>query len=232
MRPVGIMLTLLILAVPSLVLSIVLLMLVFIFQFSLDAPAILDIVSTAVSMILVSLLVWERLRESLFRKLGYLHNIALSKLYQQFNHASLNISVTAVERARHDLTYHGQFLGLIRLYPHALLQEIDEFLSTHSQLATMFGKIEEDLKVLLRKATVNRNLLQELLGMKHQQLSAYSQDSVWKYREACATLIEKQPDLTEQLTSHLHFLRAKRNLILEKLEAFMKTNNLSLKERD
>jgi hypothetical protein len=232
MRPVGITLTLLILVVPSLVLSIVLLVLVFMFQVSPDAPAVLDMVSTGVSMILVSLLVWERLRDSLFRKLSYLHDIALSKLYQQFSHATLNISVTAVERARQDLTQHGRSLGLIRLYPNALLQEIDEFLSTHSQFATMFRKIEEDLKVLLRKTSVNRNLLQELLGMKQQQLSAYSQDSVWKYREACATLIEKQPNLTEQLTSHLHFMRAKRNLILEKLETFMKTNNLSLKGRD
>ncbi len=232
MRPVGITLTLLILVVPSLVLSIVFLVLVFMFQVSLDAPAVLDIVSTAVSMVLVSLLVWERLRDSLFRKLGYLHDVALSKLHQQFSHASLNISVTTVEQARHDLTQHGQFLGLIRLYPNALLQEIDDFLSTYSQFATMFGKIEEDLKVLLRKTSVNRNLLQELLGMKHQQLSAYSQDSVWKYREACATLIEKQPNLIEQLTSLLHFMRGKRNMILEKLETFMKTNNLSLKGRD
>ena len=77
MRPVGITLTLLILVVPSLVLSIVFLVLVFMFQVSLDAPAVLDMVSTAVSMILVSLLVWERLRDSLFRKLGYLHDIAL-----------------------------------------------------------------------------------------------------------------------------------------------------------
>lgn len=227
MRP-STALTLVILIIPILFLSSILAVLTCALRTSLDAHAILDLASASVSTVLVSLLVWERLRESLSRRLGYLHGIALSELYQQFKLATLSIAATTVERARHDLKQHGRFMGLISLYPDALLEEIDEFLSLYGQFSAEFGKIEEDLKMLLRKTSINRNLLQELLGFRRKQLSAYSQDSVWKYREACETLTEKQPSVIREMTSRLRSMREKRQLILESLETFMKANNLSL----
>jgi hypothetical protein len=228
MRSVGATLTLLILVVPILFLSSILVVLIYAFRISLDAPTIFDLFATSVSMVLVNLLVWERLRDSLSRRLGYLHDIVLSRLHQQFRQGTLTISATVVERAQHDLTQHGRFMGLIKLYPDALLAEMEEFSRMHRQFFAAFKAIEEELKTLLRKTSINRNLVQELLGLKQKQLSAYSQNSVWKYREACETLTKKHPIVIKEMASSLGLMREKRKLILEKLEAFMKTNSLRL----
>jgi hypothetical protein len=231
MRSVGVTLALLILVVPILFLSSILAVLIYAFRISLDAPAIFDLFATFVSMVLVNLLVWERLRDSLSRRLGYLHDIVLSRLYQQFQPATLAISATVVGRAQHDLAQHGRFMGLINLYPDALLAEMEEFSIMYSQFSTAFKTIEEELKTLLRKTSINRNLVQELLGLKQKQLSAYSQDSVWKYREACETLTKKHPIVIKEMVSSLALMREKRKLILEELETFMKTNSLRLERR-
>jgi hypothetical protein len=227
MTPVSTKLTLLVLVLPLTLLAFALFAAAYISRTPFAISGVLDFLSTIVSVVLVDILVWERLRDSLFKKLEYLHQNALSTLHQQLRNDVLESSYSSIERTRIDLARHGTFVG-ISLYPKGMLSEMDAFLTLSQKFSSRYKSLEERTRELVGKSNVNRNLLLELLELKPGQLSSYSHDAVWRYKEACGTLLQEQSNTIEQMKHSLRKMRDSRQGMFGALEAFLKANSLSL----
>jgi hypothetical protein len=97
----------------------------YLYRNSLDALTFSTAVSSLTSSIVVLLLVWERLRDSLLKKLGYMQRNILSGLSKEFT-PSENVfrKKTETKRLRVDLEKYGKFIHF-SLYPRGLLLKID-----------------------------------------------------------------------------------------------------------
>ena len=235
---VGSKLALLVLILPIILILIAFTVVIYYFGSSLDAKAILDVTSTVISLVLVDLLVWERLRDSLSKKLRYLHKNVLYKLYNDFGYRNY-LFYTQENSKRHageiqckrdDLEMHGKFLGLISLYPPQLLARIDEFLALHT---TFYRKFQEVRGLAEKKLGISLNrqeggILWQELGFESETPSGFDPDQEKPYRETAKKLLKEQPLLITE-TKNLHeTLKEETKKIYEKLEAFFKRNTLRL----
>ncbi len=188
-------------------------------------------VSASIAAIAVLLLVWERLRDSLSKKLEYLHGNYLLKLYQSLQYEILNVSHEPVKRIRTDLGRYGKFMG-ISLYPRNLLKTIDRFLIT-------FGEFENRLSEVMSigRKCCDKNLDRhlwlhslEIKRLKDWQHQRYNGEPIFKlYADKASVVRIEQVKLIEETKNLFEEGEKMRKEIFEKLEHFFKSHSLSLK---
>jgi hypothetical protein len=194
---------------------------------SFDASAFSTAVSSLLSAILVILLVWERLRDSLFKKLEYLHKNFLFKLYYDRPNLFWRGMQDEIRRLRLDLGKYAKFLNL-QLYPSNLLKEIDRFLSLHSEFFKRYQEIEELAKKQIERSDVlNRDLLQCFVGLTDYH-SGYTAEVLEKYKGIAQTITKKNPKLVSEAKEFIEKTRESEKQIHSLLEDFLKSNNLRL----
>jgi hypothetical protein len=165
--------------------------------------------STFISTILVVLLVWQRLGDSLSKKLEYVHKEFLSKLYSELhNHqlfsTTLFSSQDKIRDLNSDLKNHAKFLG-IGLYPHNFPKEIYEFLHFHQEFFTRYTKIEgiaKQTKEQLRPKDQNlfvSDMFQDFLGFKPQYREHGNVGMDVFYRELAQTIKKENPSQSLRL---------------------------------
>jgi hypothetical protein len=193
---------------------------------SVDASAFSTAVSSLTSAILVILLVWERLRDSLFKKLEYLHNNFLFKLYS--NRPNLFWTQDGTRRLRIDLGKYAKFLNL-QLYPSNLLKEIDRLLYLHSEFYRRYLEIEELAKKQIeRPADLNRELLQDSIGLLDYHPSGYTAESHERYKVGAQIITNENPKLVSEAKEFIEKTRKLEIQIHSQLEDFLKRNNLRI----
>ena len=230
MKPVSTLLTLLILVLPVVVIFTPFTVIIYVYRTSFDASAILSSLSAFLSVILVNLLVWERLRESLTKRLEYLHKNMLFKLYSIFgSFNSIYFWQDEIKRIRNDLERYGKFMG-ISLYPRDLLKEIDKLLSLYSKFRKridILGKLAEEL---IGKHNVHKDLLWKLLGIRQDSVSQYNPQERQMHEEKVEIIKKEKPQLIEETKHYDEKMIEITKRLSNTLENFLKTNNLRLEE--
>ena len=213
-------LTLLVLALPISVLLLLDLVAFYYYKTSIEVSALL-------SAILVFLLVWERLRDSLSKKLEYLHKNLLFKLYSAFRHGEdIYFRKDEVKSLRPDLERYGKFMG-ISLYPRNLLKQIEEFLIHHTEFYGSLQKLDELVEEY--GLSPERALLYHFIGIKPLGgLGSFNPALVKAYQKRMPTVLKEQSQLIEEVKGLLEKTEKMRKEIFEKLEDFLKSNNLRL----
>ena len=213
-------LTLLVLASPIGVLLLLDLVIFYYYKTSIEVSALL-------SAILVFLLVWERLRNSLSHKLEYLHKNLLFKLYSAFRHGEdIYFRKDEVKNLRLDLGRYGKFMG-ISLYPRNLLKQIEEFLIHHTEFYGSLQKLDELVEEY--GLSPERALLYHFIGIKPLGgLGSFNPALVKAYQKRMPTVLKEQSQLIEEVKGLLEKTEKMRKQIFDKLEDFLKSNNLRL----
>jgi hypothetical protein len=225
MKPISTILTLLVLVLPIIAILTVFTLTILTYRTSFDASAILDSISALISLVLVNLLVWERLRDSLSKKMNYLEDNIFLDLHSLFeNDFDLWYNKQReIESLRIDLGRYGKFL-IIRLFPIKLLKKIDDFLLLYKKF---LGNVEQIMGIAKQNSP---SIDYDKLALFHHLGFDvwYSKPSEEKEKEiiAAAQSIEKK----EQIASETEVLHEKvkkmRKQIFEELEEFLKCNNL------
>ena|GEM_PF-3309958 len=225
----GAKLALLVLVFPLLLISTLFVVVIYQFRASLEASLVLEVISALFSAVLVDLLVWERLRDSLSKNLKYLHKNVLFKLYSEFRGYDLYHSKDDIRKARIDLERYGRFIGVIPLYPRKILERIDELLSLHD---TYYGNLQK-ISVLAEKKlgkSLDKATLWQYLGFEPVGWSKPSPEIEMQYQETAHLLAKEQAKLVNE-TKNLHKeIEKMRKQVFDKLEDFLKSNNLRLEE--
>jgi hypothetical protein len=228
MKPVSTILTLLVLVLPIIAILTVFTLTILTYRTSFDASAILDSISALISLILVNLLVWERLRDSLSKKMDYLEdNIFLNLRYLFKNDIDLWYDKKeAIKLLRTDLGRYGKFL-IIGLFPRELLKKIDNFLLLYKNF---YGNVEQILGIAKQKLPsidLDKLVLFHYLGFDVY----YSKPSEEREKEivVIAQSIEKD-QLVSETKALYEKVRKMREQIYEELEDFLKCNNLKLEK--
>jgi hypothetical protein len=230
--PVSTKLNLLILVLP--ISSIVLVFLVgfYFYRSSFNASAFATAVSSLTSAILVILLVWERLRDSLSKKFEYIHKNFLFKLFSKLPYPDLFWSqgIEEIRTLRSNLERYANFLGL-KLYPKNLIDDINKFLALHYQFFKRYEEIEKLAMKEIGKGNVNlhRDLLQHYLGFER----AYSSinPAIEKiFKETAEAITKENPQKLTEAKEYLQKTTESIAPIYTELEDFLKSNNLRLEQ--
>jgi hypothetical protein len=183
--------------------------------------------SNLLSSLLVFLLVWERLRESLSKKLEYLDdNIFLSLRSKLQDDNNQVWAQDEIRKARDDLKRYARFMT-IALFPRKLLKKLDDFLSLHEAFCEKFQQLLELGEVRFGRP-VNRWNFLHYLGFD-VWCSQPSPEEEKVYKEIAETMKREQRDLVANTKALFVEARARRKQISEELEEFLKYNNLRLK---
>lgn len=184
--------------------------------------------SNLLSSILVFLLVWERLRDSLSKKMDYLEDNIFLDLHSLFRH-DYDLwydKEKEIKPLRTDLRRYGKFL-IIRLFPTKLLEKIDDFLLLYKKF---LGNVEQILGI------VKQNLpsidYDKLALFHHLGFDVwYSKPSEEKEKEI-ATIAEsiEKDQLVSETKALYDKVKRMREQIYEELEDFLKHNNLKLEK--
>jgi hypothetical protein len=182
--------------------------------------------SNLLSSILVFLLVWERLRESLSKKLEYLDDNVFLDLFSKLQN-NLLWTQGDIRRARDDLKRHGRFM-IIALYPRKLLKNLDDFLLLHE---TFYGKLQQLLDMGKKKLgkEVDRWLFLHYLDFE-LYFSQPSPEEEKAYIELAKSIEKDQYSLVEETKILFEKTKTKEKQAFEDLEEFLKCNNLKLKQ--
>jgi len=179
-------------------------------------------ISNLLSSILVFLLVWERLRDSLSKKLEYMDdNIFLHLLVRLQQYDSLLFPQVEIRKARDDLKRHARFMT-IALFPRKLLKKLDDFLLLHEDFFDKFNKILEVAEKRVGKP--NKWKIGHYLDSEHFSDSSTTPEQDKTYLEVMDSLREK----LDEAKTLFQITVSKRNEISEELEEFLKCNNLKL----
>lgn len=218
----GVKLALLILLLPIVILLSLSFGAFYLYKIEIDNTAL-------ISAVLIILLVWERLRDSLSKNLKYLHENVLFKLFSGFGPGYGLFSLHAqkeIKSLRLDLGRYGRFIGIIPLYPRKLLEKIDEFLSLHDSFYGNLQKISD-----LAEMKMEINPIMDLcyhLGFEEVYYSHPGPEREKQYIGKAKKLLKEQPELVNE-TKNLHEnLKKTKKQIYEKLADFLKSNNLRL----
>lgn len=181
-------------------------------------------------MILVNLLVWERLRTSLRRKLRYTHKNMLIGLYEQFNRGLIHFYEEGIRETLSDLERYGKFMG-ISLYPKGLFKDVDSFLTTYEDFDNRVKKIVETGKENIGSG-FSEYLLLPLLGIAYEayrhNIKSHENSPLLKKHTEQASIVKKdQAELVLETKELYGKCKQMQRGILEKFEDFLKTNNLS-----
>jgi hypothetical protein len=182
--------------------------------------------SNLLSTILVALLVLERLRDSVSKKLEYLDDNIFLSLLHQLQGGELVCEQKEVRKAKDDLKRYGRFI-VISLCPHSLVKVLEEFLLLH---ARFYDKFQQILSIAEKKNRfVSRSSMLFYLGfdISHSQPSSEDEKA---YRELAKSIEQHQHSLVDETKTLFEKTKTKRKQAFEELEDFIKCNNLKLKE--
>lgn len=187
-------------------------------------------VSASISTIAVLLLVWERLRDSLSKKLEYLHKNHLLSLYLELKKNLFSMWETTVERANNDLKRYGKFM-IFPLYPKDLLKRIDRFLVLHKEFHNSLGEM---INIGYKRCDMNLDRalwlhLVHIKNLREDQLQNYANKPIFQLYAKAARKVEKeQAELIRETKNQLEQGEKMRKEISKKLEHFLRSNNLTL----
>jgi len=219
--PLSTKLTLLVLVLPIGVLSALDLAIFYYLKTGIEFTVLLTIVSA------IFLVVWDKLRDSLSKKLEYLHKNFLFKLYTNFSRPSLFWTQDEIKRLRVDLEKYGEFINL-KLYPKKLLREIDEFLSSHTEFYKRLKEIEGLAEKQFGKAHLHRDLVWNCIGLyPDSDISSYTDEVKKQYKEWGSNIV-KNSLLVSEAKDYVEKTQSLGKQILNGLEDFLKSNNLRL----
>ena len=174
------------------------------------------------------LAVWGKIRDSVSKKLEYLHKNLLFKLYTAFRYdEDIYFGKDEIKRIRSDLGMYGRFV-VIPLYPRGLLKRIDGFLSLHGEFYGKLQKINELAEQLIGSSALSRDLLWHFIGLKQERLDTHNPKVVQLHEENCQLIMKEQAQLVDEMKGFLEETKKMRKQIFEKLEDFLKSNNLRL----
>ena len=183
--------------------------------------------SNILSSILVFLLVWERLRESLSKKLEYLDDSVFLSLHSKLQDDINQVwTQDEIRKVRDDLKRHAKFMN-IPLFPYKLSKKLDEFLSLHE---AFYGKFQQLLgmgEIRLGKP-VDRWTLLHYLGFETHFLQP-SPEEEKAYKEIAETIKKEPHSPVYDAKTLFDKAKTKRKQIFQELEEFLKCNNLRLK---
>jgi hypothetical protein len=227
MMPVSTKLTLMVLVLPVLFIYSVFGVSFYFYRESLDASTFFTAISSLLSATLVSLLVWERLRDSLSRKLEYVHKNFLSKLYSDFRNCDLFENQVEIKRLEVDLRKYSRFME-IPIYPRRFLINLYNFLYLHNEFYKRLKKIEELTERESSSANLYRDAILDYIGLKPGLRSKHNVEGEEWSKRLAQNINRENPQLVNETTNFLEKNRRLRDEILNQLEDFFKSNNLSL----
>jgi hypothetical protein len=184
--------------------------------------------SNILSSVLVFLLVWERLRESLSKKLEYLDDNVFLDLFSKLQNYPTYLlwSQDDIRRATDDLKRHGRFM-IIALYSSELLNNLDDFLSLHEAFYSKFQQLL-DLGQKKLGASVDRWKLLHYLDFD-MWCSQSSPEEEKAYMETAKGIEEDQHNLVSETKTLFEKTKNRRTEASKELEEFLKCNNLRTK---
>jgi len=226
--PVSTKLTLLVLALPIGVLLVLDFVIFYYFKTSIEFTVLLSAISG------VFLVVWERLRDSLSKKLEYLHKNFLFKLYSNVRVRRDSLFYPhpqeEVKKLRIDLEKYGKFIHF-SLYPRGLLSQIDSFLSLHAEFYKRLKETEGLAEKQCGKANLHRDLMWDYIGLKPDYRStSYTAETEEQYKGVTENIAKEHPQLVAEAKDLLEKTIRQEKSVFEKLEDFLKSNNLRLEE--
>lgn len=226
MIPISTKLNLWILALPISSIASVFIVGFYFYRESFDASAFSTAVSSLLSAILVILLVWERLRDSLSKKLEYLDkNIFLSLLSKLQDDNNQVWVQDEIRKARDELKRYGRFM-IIALYPSKLVEKLEVFLSSHDAFYKKFEQLLEIGEERLGKP-IDRWKFLHYLGFDIW-CSQSSPEERKEYVEIAESIIKEQITLVSESKALFITAKIERKQIHSLLEDFLKSNNLRL----
>jgi len=199
---------------------------------TLEASVTIETISALTSVVLVDLLVWERLRDSLSKKLEYLHENYLLKLHGEFKQSVFHFWKPTVEKTKPHLKKYGKFLG-ISLYPRDLPNKIDRFLISYDDFYDKLKKIDEIGKKCCEKK-FDKHLWHHVLGIRilnGSYLQSHLGTPQFKLHLEKADFLQEHTKLLKETKEHLKETEKMRKEILEKLEDFFRSNNLEFEQK-
>jgi hypothetical protein len=178
----------------------------------------------------VILLVWERLGDSLSKKMDYLEdNVFLNLHYLFKNDFDLWYDKEKdIKALRTDLGRYGSFL-MIRIFPRKSLNKIDEFLMVYKKF---YGNTEQILGIAKQKFPWVDCDHDKLVLFHHLGFDVwYSKPSEEKEKEIAiiAEPMGKDKFVSETKVLYKNVTKMRKQ-IYEELEDFLKCNNLKLEK--
>jgi hypothetical protein len=211
------------------VLPVFLLSLFFAFGFyfyinSFDATSFFTAVSGFFSSLVINLLVWERLRESLSEKMKYLDESVFIGLYDELENGNLFFEQEKSKKALDDLRKYGKFL-IITSYPKNLIEQLENFVQLHS---SFYEKKEQLLNIAehLGANLCYREILFRDLGIIGFASETSVKEELEKSQSIAVSMQKTNPKLIDETRAMLEKIKIERKRTLELLENFLKTNNL------
>jgi hypothetical protein len=185
--------------------------------------------SNLLSSILVFLLVWERLRDSLSKKMDYLEDNIFLDLHSLFRH-DYDLwydKEKEIKPLRTDLGRYGKFL-VIRLFPIKLLEKIDDFLLSYKKF---LGNVEQILGIVKQNfPSINIDSFKSAL-FHHLGFDIWYSPSEETEIGIIAVVQSIEKDQIVSETKALHEkVKKMRKQIYEEFEDFLKHNNLKLEK--
>jgi len=165
--------------------------------------------------------IWRTLRESLSKKLEYLHKFVLGGLLGNFNTSLLYMrTLQDIKMTAEHLEEHGSYLG-IALYPSGLLEKIQAFIFLHKRFQAVQQKIIE-LSGITPGDAAEITILSWRLDYKGADGLGRPKDILSKADE----LKKTQPELVAEGKALNDDLWRMKSEIIEQIKAFFRRNDL------
>jgi hypothetical protein len=177
----------------------------------------------------VFLLVWERLRESLDKKLEYLDENLFVGLYSELERGNLFWEQEKIEKAKNELQKRGKFLH-IALYPKNFLKELNAFLQLHASFYEKFKQLLKIAQEELGREQYNKWTIMNFLGFPIDY-SRPSQEESFVYAATAMEIKNKHSQLLNEDMTLFEEITKERKRILDEFEEFLKQNNLRLQPK-
>jgi len=221
---VGNKLALLVFILPIISIVIVFAVIIYYFRPSFDAKTILETVSTLVSLVLVDLLVWERLRDSLSKKFEY-HQTDLTKIYSCFKLSSLfeiKRLLEDMKKGRDDLKRYAKFMCIL-LYPKKLPERIDKFLP-------LYEDFDENLQKIIQIAGIKPGRVSDISTLCYHLgfAGAWNYNQLKECIKKAEELLKSHAKLVSESKVLWDDLNTLKEQIIRELEVFSKANNFRL----
>jgi hypothetical protein len=199
------------------------------YRSSLDASAFATMVSSLLSAFVVVLLVWERLRDSLFEKLKYVHKNFLFDLYTEFSNENFFYAQDKTKKLRLGLERYGKFIFFISLYPRGLLNRIDEYLSVHEEFYPRWKRIQEIYeKTRTSSMTFSNYDFAQFLGIDLNYRSQITAEQEKQYEDVQQAVSRENPQLIPETKTYLEMTIKLKEKNLGLLRDFLMSNNLPI----
>lgn len=139
------------------------------------------------------------------------------------------ISFTSKMKLRDDLGKYGRFM-LLSMLPRGLLRKIDEFLSLHEEFYRRLTEIVELSKAQLKEPNLYKFGIWDYVGLKQDYRSRHTDEEEKRLEGIGQQIAKEHPQLISESKDLLEKTQRQRREIFDRLEDFLKTNNLRLEE--